>query len=394
MAVDPTYPLYPTLCIVSAFFMFLLLTHSFIRRTWNLAVTLLCIGLFLDNLTHGINAVVWRDNADIKVPVYCDIVSRLQFFMNFLPSITSLLITRKLYMISTMRDVKLTSRKSRLLDLWIEWGWGLGYPVFMTAVVYTLCQDSRFVVLQGFGCASSTSDSWFSVVVISILPVIPPLISIFFYFPLIIRTIYRQRRNLNSLLQSTGSMSRSSFLRILALGCLDIAITLPISLINLVSFFVTLSGTDSLPAYVGWATNHADFAPVGVPYEDITDTPWDSFTTYFDYGQYAVLAVAIFALFGTTASARKAYWQSITALGKIVGSKSQTGPTTTTEGQKTRSGLADSLVFAAPQRSTTGANRTVDLPQRNSIDSGSAPSEKTPDESSMHGGSKPEVETV
>ncbi|KAJ7208790.1 hypothetical protein C8J57DRAFT_1733964 [Mycena rebaudengoi] len=46
---------------------------SFIRQTWNLAVTFLCIGLFLDNLTHGINAVVWRDNADIKAHVYCDI---------------------------------------------------------------------------------------------------------------------------------------------------------------------------------------------------------------------------------------------------------------------------------------------------------------------------------
>ncbi|KAJ7231609.1 GPCR fungal pheromone mating factor, partial [Mycena rebaudengoi] len=187
MAVDPSYPLYPILCIGSAFFMFLILTHSFIRQTWNLAVTFLCIGLFLDNLTHGINAVVWRDNADIKAHVYCDIVSRLQFFMNFLPSITSLLITRKLYIVSTMRDVDAPSRKVKLFDLVIEWGWGLGYPLFMTVVVYTLCQDTRFVVLQGFGCASSTSDSWFSIVVISILPVIPPLISIFFYCPLIIR---------------------------------------------------------------------------------------------------------------------------------------------------------------------------------------------------------------
>jgi hypothetical protein len=73
MAVDPTYPLYPILSIVAAFFMFLILSHSLIRQSWNLAVTFLCIGLFFDDLTHGINAVVWRDNADIKVPVYCDL---------------------------------------------------------------------------------------------------------------------------------------------------------------------------------------------------------------------------------------------------------------------------------------------------------------------------------
>ncbi|KAJ7226850.1 pheromone A receptor-domain-containing protein [Mycena pura] len=321
MAVDPTYPLYPILCIVSAVFMFLILSHSFIRQSWNLAVTLLCIGLFLDNLTHGINAVVWRDNADIKVPVYCDIISRLQFFMNFLPSICSLLITRKLYIISTMRDVGPPNRKTRLIDLGIEWGWGLGYPLFMTVVIYTLCQDTRFIVLQGFGCASSTSDSWFSVVVISILPLIPPLISIFFYCPLIIRTLYVRSRRLNDFLQTNGSMSRASYMRILALGCLDIVITLPISIINLVSFFATLTGESSLPAYVGWQANHADFSPFGIPYADLTDTPWDSFTTYFDYGQYAVLAVAIFALFGLTSSARSAYWSRFSFVCKLVGLK-------------------------------------------------------------------------
>ncbi|KAJ6535578.1 pheromone A receptor-domain-containing protein [Mycena capillaripes] len=350
MAVDPTYPLYPTLCIISSFFMFLILSHSFIRQSWNLAVTFLCIGLFLDNLTHGINAVVWRDNADIKVPVYCDIVSRLQFLMNFLPSITSLLITRKLYIISTLRDVEPPSRKTRMIDLAIEWGWGLGYPLFMVVVVYTLCQDVRFIVLQGFGCASSTSDSWFSVVVISILPLIPPLISVVFYCPLIIRTVYIQRQNTNDFLQSNGSISRTSYFRILALGCLDIVITLPISIINLVSFFATLSGPRSLPAYIGWTANHADFAPFGIPYADITDTPWDSFTTYFDYGQYAVLAIAIFALFGMTSSARSAYWSRITLVGKLVGWKPSAR-------QSHSSIKMDSIAFAAP-------SHPVNLPQR------------------------------
>ncbi|KAF7354317.1 STE3-domain-containing protein [Mycena venus] len=354
MAVDPTYPLYPVLCIISAFCMFLVLTHSFIRQTWNLAVTFLCIGVFFDNLTHGFNAVVWRDNSDIKVPVYCDIISRLQFLMNFLPSISSLLITRKLYVISTLRDVGPPSHKTKLIDSAVEWGWGLGYPLFMTVVIYTLCQDSRFIVLQGFGCAFSTSDSWFSVVVISILPLIPPLISIFFYCPSIIRTVYIQSQSTNHILRSNGSMSRTSYLRILALGCLDIIITLPISIINLVSFLPTFEGTSSLPAYIGWKANHVDFAPFGVDYADLTDTPWDAFTTYFDYGQYAVLAIAIFVLFGMTPSARSAYWSHIISVGRVFGVKSQP------KRRRQSSGLVDSITFAAP-------SHPIDLPQDSTI---------------------------
>ncbi|KAF7367870.1 STE3-domain-containing protein [Mycena sanguinolenta] len=268
MAVDPTYPLYPILCIISAFFMFLVLSHSFIRQSWNLAVTLLCIGLFFSNLGYGIDGIVWRDDADIKVPVYCDIVSRLQFLMNFLPSITSLLITRKLYIIASLRDIEPSGGKTVRTDLWIEWGWGLVYPLFMTAVIYTLCQDTRFIVVQGFGCASSASDSWFSVTAILVLPLIPPLIAIFFYCPLIIRTFYVQ--STNEFLQSNGPISRPSYHRVMALAGFNIIITLPISIINLVSFFTAVSPS-SFPSYVGWDANHANFAPFGIP---VSSSPW------------------------------------------------------------------------------------------------------------------------
>ncbi|KAJ6505353.1 pheromone A receptor-domain-containing protein [Mycena sanguinolenta] len=319
MAVDPTYPLYPILCIISAFFMFLVLSHSFIRQSWNLAVTLLCIGLFFSNLGYGIDGIVWRDNADIVVPVYCDIVSRLQFLMNFLPSITSLLITRKLYIIAIFRDIEPSGRKTARIDFWIEWGWGLVYPLFMTVMIYTLCQDTRFIVVQGFGCASSTSDSWFSIIAILVLPLIPPLIAIL-YCPLIIRTFYIQ--STNEFLQSNGSISRTSYRRVMALGCFNIVITLPISIINLASFFATVPSPSHLPPYIGWDDNHASFAPFGISYADVTDTPWHSFTAYFAHGQSILLAVTIFALFGMTPKARSAYWSRIRLIGRLLGCKS------------------------------------------------------------------------
>ncbi|KAJ7189209.1 pheromone A receptor-domain-containing protein [Mycena filopes] len=355
MAVDPTYPLYPIFCIISAFLMFLVLTHSFIRQSWNLAVTFLCIGLFLDNLTHGINAVVWRDNADIKVPVYCDIVSRVRFLMNFLPSITSLLVTRKLYLIATMRDIEAPSGKTRLFDLWVEWGWGLGYPVLMTAVVYTLCQVPRFVVVEGFGCAASTADSWFSFAVIFVPPVIAPLISIFFYCPRVIRTIHFQTQHRNEFFQTNGSISRTSYFRILALACVDIVITLPFSIMNLVSFFADLPSLDFLPPYVGWKVTHADFAPVGVPYADLTDTRWHAFNMYFGFWRYPVLAIAIFALFGLTSSARAAYRSRISRVAAFVGWKPKPRM------HQSQVGL-DSLTFAAPGHRVALQSTTRRLP--------------------------------
>ena len=71
-AVDPTYPLYPIASILSAVLLLFVLLTSFIRQNWNLGVAFLCFWLFLENLTAGINAVIWSDNADVKLYVYCD----------------------------------------------------------------------------------------------------------------------------------------------------------------------------------------------------------------------------------------------------------------------------------------------------------------------------------
>ena len=72
-ATDPTYPLYPVACFLSAAMLFLVLLTNFIRKSWNLGVAFLCFWLFLETLTEGFNAVLWSDNADIKLYVYCDI---------------------------------------------------------------------------------------------------------------------------------------------------------------------------------------------------------------------------------------------------------------------------------------------------------------------------------
>ena len=71
--VDPTYPLCPIACFLSAAMLLLVLLTSFVRQSWNLGVAFLCFWLFWDDLTLGINAIIWSDNADIKLYVYCDI---------------------------------------------------------------------------------------------------------------------------------------------------------------------------------------------------------------------------------------------------------------------------------------------------------------------------------
>ena len=73
MAADPTYPLYPIASVVAAALLFLVLLTSFVRQSWNFGIASLCFWLFCENLLGGINAVIWSDNFDVKLHVYCDI---------------------------------------------------------------------------------------------------------------------------------------------------------------------------------------------------------------------------------------------------------------------------------------------------------------------------------
>lgn len=83
-AVDPTYPLYPIACILASAMLFLVLTTSLVRQSWNLGVTFLCFWLLLENMAGAIDTIVWSDNADLKLYVYCDIGMPVSFTLETL----------------------------------------------------------------------------------------------------------------------------------------------------------------------------------------------------------------------------------------------------------------------------------------------------------------------
>ena len=72
-AVDPTYPFYPIASFLASVMLLPVVLTGFIRQNWNFGVVLLCLWLFLENLTYGVNGFIWSDNADVKLYVYCDI---------------------------------------------------------------------------------------------------------------------------------------------------------------------------------------------------------------------------------------------------------------------------------------------------------------------------------
>ncbi|VDB84664.1 unnamed protein product [Peniophora sp. CBMAI 1063] len=316
-AADPTYPLYPVASILAAASLLLVLTASVARQSWNLGVVFLSFWLCLETFINGVNEIVWSDNADIKHVVYCDIVTHLQLISSIVKPASTFIITRRLYLIASLRSVELPNPSARRRNLLIEWTLGLVLPVMIGGPIYYVVQSRRFTVVEGFGCLNSSVFSVLTFFLITSWSISLPLLSIVTYLPMVARVFYRQGRDTNQFLNSNGTVSRTNYLRVLAVASTDMLLTLPIGITNLVLF--VLSSPHEMTFYPGWEHVHSHWNPTSESYSKLLERgTFNVARTYFTRWTSPVLAFAIFALFGLTTQARATYWRPFSSIKKRI----------------------------------------------------------------------------
>ncbi|VDC04644.1 unnamed protein product [Peniophora sp. CBMAI 1063] len=295
---------------------------SFVRQSWNFGVASLCFWLFLENLSGGIDAIIWADNADIGLYVYCDIVTHIQEIASFVKPMATLIITRRLYLITKERSVAISDAKTLYRDTIIEWTLVLVIPILLSGPVYYVVQFSRFQVFEGFGCADAEDNSVLDILLLWSWSVMPPLISITIYYPRLAGFLYRTGKPNSRLLDSHHSISRANHLRMFTFASLDLLLTLPSSITNLVLFITSISSRGPQVFYPGWTFDHTEWAPVGFSYLELMATgPLGVAQLYFNQWTAPILAFAIFGLFGVTSEARASYQLAIYAVGDCFGWK-------------------------------------------------------------------------
>ncbi|VDC00590.1 unnamed protein product [Peniophora sp. CBMAI 1063] len=301
----------------------LVLLTSFIRQSWNLGVAFLCFWLFLETLTAGINGIIWSSNAEIKLYVYCDIVSRLQMVALIVKPMATLIIIRRLYLIASLRSIELPSKHEKRKDLLIEWTLGLMIPLLFAGPLYYVVQQLRFEVDEGFGCTNSADGSLLSILLMYSVPVVAPAVSIVVYYPHVARIFYRQGRDIDHFLRSNDSISRTNYFRVLALASIDILLTLPIGIAAIVlTVKDSMSQVGFLVLYFGWTHDHSNWGPESFSYEElVTSRPSGAAQYFFIHWTSPVLAFIIFGLFGITSEARASYWRAIYFVGSWFGLK-------------------------------------------------------------------------
>ncbi|VDB92170.1 unnamed protein product [Peniophora sp. CBMAI 1063] len=315
-AAVPTYPLYPIACLLASAMLLLVLLTSFVRQSWNLGVAFLCFWLFFETLTFGINTIIWSDNADIKLYVYCDIITHMQAITSVVKPMATLIITRRLYLITSLRSIEPPTKAARRRNLGIEWALGLGIPVLVAGPFYYVVQVARFQVVEGSGCTNVPDGSILTILLIYSWSVLPPLVSITVYYPHVVRIFYRHNREINQFLYSNNSVTRTNYFRILAFASIDILLTLPMGIATVVLLLKAEVSFGPVPFYFGWTLVHMDWQPESFSYAEIvSEGPFNVAEFYFQHWTSPILAFVIFGLFGVTSEARASYWRIIFTVG-------------------------------------------------------------------------------
>jgi len=138
----------------------------------------------------------------------------------------------------------------------------------------------------------------------------------------VIWVFYRHGREANRYLRSNDSIPRSRYLRFLALGSLDVVITLPFAtsvLVDGLKSYETTFGT-KMPFYNGWMIIHSDWAPATATYATLVQSgAWALCEWYYSVWSSVTLALAVFAFFGLTSDALRTYMRIVCHLGNHFG---------------------------------------------------------------------------
>ncbi|KAJ6580587.1 pheromone A receptor-domain-containing protein [Mycena sp. CBHHK59/15] len=218
-------------------------------RARNIATLSIIVWLFVSNLTYAINSIIWSGSVDEVVPVWCDIVTKLEVGATAALPACCLSLALQLWRVaSTAR----TTHKINILILDLILCWG--YPV-ITMILHYVVQGHRFDIIEDFGCRPTTYVS-VPAILLFYAPITVVVVLTFIYSGLAFAAFHQRRRNFTSFLVTTNSsFTKRRYLRLMAITTV---LAVWDAIVIAVVFAITFRS--GLLPYTSWADVHSDFA--------------------------------------------------------------------------------------------------------------------------------------
>ncbi|KAL9576529.1 MAG: hypothetical protein Q9212_007023 [Teloschistes hypoglaucus] len=291
----PAAIILPTLVLITLFLDLPPLVWHIKNR--NLAASNLIAWTILFNLFSFVNALIWPTD-DIPNwfhgPVLCDIEAKLQLATTFGISGSLACIMRSLAkVLDTKRTVLSLTNGQRNLERVITTLLCFGGPVYVMAIHYVV-QPTRYYIIAISGCNHSLDNSWPTMVLVVIWPVVLCLVAVYSGVLVLIR-MRKYRRDFSSIISASNSnLTESRFQRLFFLSSALVLVYLPIQL-----YILYRNASVPLLPY-SWELIH------GNSWSDIILVPSHG-EVRFDRWIMIVVGIFVFVFFGTGNDATKMY---------------------------------------------------------------------------------------
>ena len=318
LELDPSlnkiYPLtviFPMMSFLSAFLC--VPPFAWHLRKRNTGASALTFWLIMLNFFSFVNGMIWPTDNIFEWwsgTVFCDIEIRL--FLGGTVGVQAgvLCIMRDLARALDTNRPRGSSDAQKRNRLIVDLLLCFGLPTYFMAIYY-IVQPGRYYVFAIQGCWPPIDDSWLSIVLLFMWPLLL-LVVAGYYACLILVRIYRHRRDFSRLL-SSASTTRSRFVRLFIVALMALFCFLPLQIYYVVKIIPNLH-----PFH--WSWTHSNWNAV-------VNYPTQGHILLWDHWVWITCGYIVFAFFGLAADAREMYmaWMKKSGIGKIFPSLSETG---------------------------------------------------------------------
>ncbi|KAJ7158042.1 Rcb2.42 [Mycena crocata] len=184
-------------------------------RARNIATLSIIAWLFILNLTYGVNAIIWAGNADILVPVWCDIATKLKIGATMALPSSCLCLALRLHSIATSLKTPNRGRRGLVVDLLLCFG----LPALIMTLHYVV-QGHRFDIVEDFGCRPAMYISILSLLLVDIPPVVASFMALVYCGIALSAFLRRRIAFTRMLINADSALTTSRYIRLMSMTTL------------------------------------------------------------------------------------------------------------------------------------------------------------------------------
>ncbi|KAI0033050.1 GPCR fungal pheromone mating factor [Vararia minispora EC-137] len=268
-------------------------------RARNIPTLALMGWLFSVNVIYAVNTIVWNGTVENKIPVWCDITSKIRIGSQYAIAACILCLCRSLEFIAANRAV-FVDRKSRFRWMIFDCCVCFLIPCIGMALHF-IVQGHRFDILEDFGCQPTIYNSIPAIFIIFLPPLIMAFVamglagSAFYHF-------FKLRLAFNEhLAKYSSALTAGRYIRLMGMSVVVILWNTALYLYNLI-----LNVKLGLRPWTNWADVHSNWNRADqYPLAYATDAYIQNVVVYFC--AVPVSSLVVFFFFGMGEEALKEY---------------------------------------------------------------------------------------